>query len=211
MERATAAVLGILGLFQEYDCHKTGVVSFKELKDVLLGIGMTEPSCMKLLSGIHHKDGDVNYVKFLQRVFSEEHDALRKDALAKLTSISPLAVCKFVRDQVPSILHADAAFMLEAVRLRSEALEFAADEIKANPDVVRAAVQKAGRALRFASHDRRADHAIVLEAVKQHGCALEFATDEMKADCSIVLEAVKQNAFALQFAKDAAKKPDRFA
>ena len=56
--------------------------------------------------------------------------------------------------------------------------EFDADELKADRDIVLAAVGLDGNALRFASDELKADRNIVLAAVGQTGNALEFAAHE---------------------------------
>ncbi|MEK9658278.1 MAG: DUF4116 domain-containing protein, partial [bacterium] len=79
-------------------------------------------------------------------------------------------------------------------------LEYASDDVKANPEIVLAAVKQSGEALRFAADELKADPGIVLAAVKQDCKALHFAAEKLKADPNIVLAAVNQNAEALYYA-----------
>ena len=58
-------------------------------------------------------------------------------------------------------------------------LRFASDELKADKEVVLAAVGQGGRALRYAS-ELKADKEVVLAAVGQNGDAVEHATDELR-------------------------------
>ena len=57
-----------------------------------------------------------------------------------------------------------------------------------------------GRALEYAAEPLRADRELVLEAVRQNGRALEFAGKPLKADRELVLEAVRQEGVALEYA-----------
>ncbi len=50
-----------------------------------------------------------------------------------------------------------------------------------------------GDALRYASEELRADHEIVLAAVHLNGNALRYASEELRADLQIVLAAVHQH------------------
>ena len=79
-------------------------------------------------------------------------------------------------------------------------LEFASEELRAERQVVLAAVKQFGNALEYASKELRADREIVLAAVKRNGWALRFASKELRADRQFVLAAVKAGGDALQFA-----------
>ena len=85
---------------------------------------------------------------------------------------------------------ADRAAGLAAV-MRGESLESVTDALKADKDVVLAAVKQDGLALMYATFGLKADKEVVLAAVKQDGLALEFAAEELKADKGVVLAAVK--------------------
>eukprot|EP00971_Amphidinium_carterae_P009271 183031-Amphidinium_carterae.1 len=84
-------------------------------------------------------------------------------------------------------------------------LQKAAEEFKADHEIVLAAVKQEGNALECAAEECKADRAIVLAAVKQDGAALRHAAEECKADREIVLAAVKQNGEALQCAAEQCK------
>ena len=45
-----------------------------------------------------------------------------------------------------------------------------------------------GNSLKHAAQEHKADREIVLEAVKQHGYALEYAAPKLKADREFMLE-----------------------
>ena len=54
-----------------------------------------------------------------------------------------------------------------------DALKYASDELKADKEVVIAAVTRWGSSLEYASEDLRADKEVVMAAVAQDGRALE--------------------------------------
>lgn len=94
-------------------------------------------------------------------------------------------------------------FVLSVVRLRGDALKFAAKDLKEDSDVVMAAVNQKGDALAFA--DKKAEfwkkRDIVLSLVQSTGRALEFASDSIKADKDVVLAAVRTTPTSLKFAQ----------
>jgi hypothetical protein len=68
------------------------------------------------------------------------------------------------------------------VQKHGAVLVYAPEELKADREIVLAAVQNHGRALQFASQELKADREIVLAAVQNHGAALEYASEELKDD-----------------------------
>ena len=77
-------------------------------------------------------------------------------------------------DSIPKKFWKDKEFVLEAVRIDGNALQYASDKLK---------------------NDRE----VVLEAVKEKVFALQFASDELKNDKEFVLEALKSNPYALEY------------
>jgi hypothetical protein len=73
-------------------------------------------------------------------------------------------------------------------------------ELRADKDVVLAAVAQDGSRLRYAGYEHRADKEVVLAAVTQYGCALIVAADELRADKVVALAAVANNGWALKYA-----------
>ena len=61
----------------------------------------------------------------------------------------------------------------------------------------------------WAAVELRADREIVLAAVKQNGLALEYVAAELQANHEIVLAAVSQNKGSLQYASEAIRTSDR--
>ena len=102
-------------------------------------------------------------------------------------------------------LKADKEVVLAAVKKHGYALEYASDELKADKEVVLAAVKNHGSSLKYASDELKADKEVILTAVKNYGYALEYASDELKADKEVVLEAVKNDGHALKYASDELK------
>jgi len=80
--------------------------------------------------------------------------------------------------------------VLAAVRQNGLALQYATETLKADRDVVLAAVQKRnGRVLKCATEALRADRDVVLAAVQQDAGAIEFAADELLEDPTFAMEA----------------------
>eukprot|EP00971_Amphidinium_carterae_P119006 2357570-Amphidinium_carterae.1 len=108
-------------------------------------------------------------------------------------------------------LRADREVVLAAVQKHGGALGLATEALRADREVVRAAVQKTGFALEHATKALRADHEIVLEAVRKHGGALSYATEALRADREVVQAAVQQEAAALRWVADEMLEDPSFA
>ena len=102
-------------------------------------------------------------------------------------------------------LRADKEVVIAAVQQNGNALKFASEELRADKEVVIAAVQQDGGALEFASEELRADKEVVMAAVKQDGKALEYASEEFRADKEVVLAAVQNKGYALELASEELK------
>ena len=59
--------------------------------------------------------------------------------------------------------------------------------------------------LDYASDELKADKEVVMAAVKSKGWALQFATDELKADKEVVLVAIKSDPDAIEYASGSLK------
>ena len=94
----------------------------------------------------------------------------------------------------------DREKMLEAVKNKGYALNYANDTLKADREFVLAVVAKRGYALLYASAELRADREVVLAAVAKYGSALEYALKELRADREVVLAAVAEQSHALKHA-----------
>eukprot|EP00413_Alexandrium_margalefii_P049239 CAMPEP_0204609338 /NCGR_PEP_ID=MMETSP0661-20131031/60854_1 /ASSEMBLY_ACC=CAM_ASM_000606 /TAXON_ID=109239 /ORGANISM="Alexandrium margalefi, Strain AMGDE01CS-322" /LENGTH=281 /DNA_ID=CAMNT_0051620991 /DNA_START=85 /DNA_END=930 /DNA_ORIENTATION=+ len=97
---------------------------------------------------------------------------------------------------------------LAAVSVNGSAFRWVADELRAHPQVLLAALThlpkgfEIGEVFDHASDDLLADRDVVLAAVSQCGYALEYASDDLRADRDVVLAAVTQNGLALEHASD---------
>jgi hypothetical protein len=96
-------------------------------------------------------------------------------------------------------LKADKEVVLAAINQNGFALKFAAENLRADKEVVLSAVNKNGSTLEYASENLRADKDIVLAAVKRNGEAIQFASDDLKAHREIVFAAVSNWGYSLQF------------
>ena len=73
----------------------------------------------------------------------------------------------------------------------------ASENLRANRQIVIAAVQHCGCALDSASDDLKADREIVLVAVQNDATSLKYASRSLRGDREIVLAAVRENHTAL--------------
>ena len=103
----------------------------------------------------------------------------------------------------------------EVLNARSPAYELhnASDELKADREVVLAAVQDSGRALHYASDELKADREIVLTAMNADQVdirnalpsPLAYLSDEFKSDREIVLAALSTSSEAFEYVDDELK------
>ena len=102
-------------------------------------------------------------------------------------------------------LKADKEVVLAAINFDGLALQYASIELKADKEVVLAAVKNTGYALEFASDELKADNEVVTVAVNKAGDALAYASHDFKADKELVMLAVSNVGYALAYADDAFK------
>ena len=88
-------------------------------------------------------------------------------------------------------LKADREIVLAAVQQNVCSLRYAAVPLKADREFMLAAVQRNALALAYAAAPLTADREIVLGAVQQNGRALKYAAAGLQADVQVVLAAVK--------------------
>ena len=99
-------------------------------------------------------------------------------------------------------LRADKEVVLAAVTQDGHALGCASQELRADRDVVLTAVARNGHAFMYASPELRADRDVVLAAVALSRDALGYASRMLRADKEVVLAAVAQDGHALEYASD---------
>jgi hypothetical protein len=109
----------------------------------------------------------------------------------------------------PDDLKSNRDFMLKAVAIKPDILEYASEELLSDREIVLAAVKKNGSALQYACEDLRRDKKVVMEAVRQNGHALQYASKELRGDKEVVMEAVKFNGYALKYANEELKRDSK--
>ena len=97
-------------------------------------------------------------------------------------------------------LKADKEVVLAAVKQDGYAFQYADKKLRADKEIVLEAVKNTGSAIRFVDDSFKKDREIVLAAVKQEGLALQYVDKKLRADKEIVLAALKQDAYAFRFA-----------
>lgn len=100
----------------------------------------------------------------------------------------------------------DRDFVLEAVTLNGQALEFAPVEFRNDPEIVKTAMInnrfEPSLPFLYASNRLSMDKEFVIEAVNIDGLALEFTSEDLKNDLDVVMAAVANTGSALQFASE---------
>ena len=81
--------------------------------------------------------------------------------------------------------------MLERVSKSGFALQYAAEELKGDREIVMVAVSQNGMALQFAKEELKGDREIVMRAVSTRGYALRFASQELKGDKEVMQHALR--------------------
>ena len=95
--------------------------------------------------------------------------------------------------------------MMEAVKQNWQALKYAGEEMRNNPDIVMEAVKQNWQALKYAGEELKNNSKFMMEAIKQSACALEYAGEVPKNNFDIVMEAVKKDWRALKYAGEELK------
>mmetsp|Transcript_101310 Transcript_101310/g.180062 ORF Transcript_101310/g.180062 Transcript_101310/m.180062 type:complete len:380 (-) Transcript_101310:185-1324(-) len=102
----------------------------------------------------------------------------------------------------PDNMKADIEIVLAAVTQQGRMIQYASEELQDSAEVISAALEQEGSALEFAGAAHRSNRSIVLQAVKQNGLALRYASGGLSSDHEIVAAAINENGSALQFAGD---------
>ena len=96
----------------------------------------------------------------------------------------------FELKNAPEIIRDNKAFAIRTLSMYGGFLKDVSERLRAEKDVVTAAVGSAWNALGYASEELRGDRGVVLTAVGHDGYALQFASEELKDDKEIVLSAI---------------------
>lgn len=95
-------------------------------------------------------------------------------------------------------LRADREVILAAVQHDGCMLKHASAELRADREVVLAAVQNNGQALVEAQRKLHADREVVLAAVETYPSAFRYASAELRTDVDVVLAALRVNAAVVE-------------
>uniref|UniRef100_A0A7S3Q607 DUF4116 domain-containing protein n=2 Tax=Chaetoceros debilis TaxID=122233 RepID=A0A7S3Q607_9STRA len=107
--------------------------------------------------------------------------------------IRKLSIGEKILYDLPKKLKADKDVVMAAVTQDGGALEYATEKLKGDREVVLAAVTQNGRALKYAAEELKGDREFMLAAVTQDVRALEYAAEELKGDREFVLAAMNLN------------------
>ena len=121
-------------------------------------------------------------------VFSSLPEEMQSDAD---TAEAYLGGKPFELKNAPEIVRDNKVFAIKLLSVYGGMLKYVSERLRADKDVVTAAVGSAWNALGYAAEELRADRDVVLAAVRHDGYALQFASDELKNDKEIVLTAIE--------------------
>jgi len=99
----------------------------------------------------------------------------------------------------PPHIKADQEVVLAAVKGNWSAFRSASEELRADPEVVLSAIQENGNVFRYASPALQADLPFILAAIRRNACSFNCASEALRGDRQLVLAAVKENADVLRF------------
>lgn len=102
-------------------------------------------------------------------------------------------------DAMPEELRADRDIVAAALHADGHALQHASNDLKSDRPLVLAAVRENGLALSHAAKELCGDQDVVLTAVRQNGLALQHASSDLRASAFVVLEALAQNSQSARF------------
>ncbi len=122
-----------------------------------------------------------------REVFSSLPEEMQRDADA---AEAYLGGKLYKLKNAPEIIRDNRAFAIRILPMGGGLLEDFSERLRADKDVVTAAVGSAWNALRYAAEELRGDRDVLLAAVSHDGYALQFASDKMKDDKEIVLTAI---------------------
>ncbi|CAK0831243.1 unnamed protein product, partial [Prorocentrum cordatum] len=132
---------------------------------------------------------------------SSLEDGFLEEAVARPAFIADR--CDVPEDTVPtSWLWAERSLVLSMVAESGLALRHAPEELRADREVVQAAVQGDHDAFAFAAPVLQADREFVLNVVSSRGLSLAFASPHLRSDGEIVLAAVQSCGLALAYAAE---------
>ncbi len=97
----------------------------------------------------------------------------------------------FELKNAPETVRDNKDFAIKILPMGGGLLDAFSERLRADKDVVTAAVGSAWNALGYAAEELRGDRDVVLAAVRHDGYALQFASDELKDDKEIVLTAIE--------------------
>jgi len=110
----------------------------------------------------------------------------------------------------PEHIRADRDIVLAAVKHDGRALEFACQPLQCDSQVVTAAVAQHSGAFAFAAPHLKEDFAFVMQIVRTSGCALASASAPLLADTKIVTAALLENEYSIQYAAKHLKEDKTF-
>jgi len=113
---------------------------------------------------------------------------------------SPSLHTSFLQHTQLKVVFGQKDFMQAAIENDPMSLQFAANNLKADRELVTRAVDINWRALEHAAYELRSDRELMRMALAQNPCALQFAGKELCNDFDLVLAAVKVDPNALTYA-----------
>eukprot|EP01061_Rhynchopus_euleeides_P001819 TRINITY_DN11338_c0_g1_i1.p1 TRINITY_DN11338_c0_g1~~TRINITY_DN11338_c0_g1_i1.p1 ORF type:complete len:432 (+),score=94.02 TRINITY_DN11338_c0_g1_i1:45-1340(+) len=177
-----------------------------------LGLGDDTPPRQEFLKHAHDSlkaDREIVLAAVRQSpsALQHAHASLRADRGVVLSAVEACgddsrSVLRTIFDCAHESLKADYDIVFAAVTKFPSMLQYAHDSLKANRDVVFAAVTNSPLALQHAHESLKSDRDVVLAAVELDPRTLQCADDTLRADRDLVLKAVAKHPATFQYAHE---------
>lgn len=162
-------------------------------------LGVSSASQRLLLSGSPLRDSEV-LERLLPRGSAGAELALVR--LSHAPVLQQLAEGRVDLEDLDEELRADFDVVMAAVRADGHALRAAPAELRGDGELALAAVRECGLALQHASPALQGDRELVLAAVQRCGAALQHASADLRGDPEVVSRAVRRDQSTLSLAAE---------
>ena len=196
--------LCLLQLSRQPHYMRDTVSHLRNNKNFVIRAVLETPSVVPHLTPRWHADYDVMYAAVSGGGLYLEHCADNKLTGNKALILKALAYpnAGIALKYANKTLRGDKDVALAAIRGCVQAWQLISDDLKKDPEVSLAVVNKNGDMLYYLQNSCKEDHSIVEAAVRQNPRAYRSASDALKADRSIALSAFSRDGSMLQHAPE---------
>ena len=108
-------------------------------------------------------------------------------------------------DELPAVLKADREVVLAAIEQDPSSIEFAAEELKGDLDIMLTVIASDPWQLEHASIEMRDNKDLIMKAVSINGNVLCYASSRLRGDKECLLRAVRRNGQSIEYASSELK------